>query len=203
MVEPYLKSLQGWLATTRALKKQQGLLLLQHAQGDLKLVINELDIDDLTGEDSGDLVLTHIKKAYHHFLHQNLPRNFEMAIYDSAGHRQNQEGMLQYTTRKRALYRQLEKAGCSLPDVARGYVMMHDGKVSNQGWDTVMQWTNGSYEEEKVIDALRKLERPLRGAAGSSSTMAFFQTADAGMEEAVEPPPPAIYLTGSLFLLPE
>ena len=55
--EPYLKLLGAWLATTRALKTQQGLAILHHSDGDLKVLINELDLDTLTAEDSGQAVL--------------------------------------------------------------------------------------------------------------------------------------------------
>ena len=38
--EPYLKLLDGWLATTRTLNTQQGMTILHYAAGDLKLIIN-------------------------------------------------------------------------------------------------------------------------------------------------------------------
>ena len=36
LLEPYLKSLDGWLATTRTLPTQRGLTMLHYAVGDLK-----------------------------------------------------------------------------------------------------------------------------------------------------------------------
>ncbi len=37
--EPYLKLLAGWLAITKTLRTQRGLVLLQYSDGDLKLLI--------------------------------------------------------------------------------------------------------------------------------------------------------------------
>ena len=51
--EPYLKLLEGWLSTTRTLKRQQGMIIMQYARDDLRLIINELDIQALTSEESG------------------------------------------------------------------------------------------------------------------------------------------------------
>ena len=62
MLEPYVKVLKGWLATTRTLKSQQGMVIMQYATGDLRVIINELDIEDLTADDGGQAVLKHIEK---------------------------------------------------------------------------------------------------------------------------------------------
>ena len=45
--EPYLKLLSGWLSTTRTLKTQRAMTILYYAAGDLKLIINELDVEVL------------------------------------------------------------------------------------------------------------------------------------------------------------
>ena len=46
--EAYLKSLAGWLATTRSMKQQQGMTIMHYAAGDLKTICNELDVEQLT-----------------------------------------------------------------------------------------------------------------------------------------------------------
>ena len=52
-LEPYLKKLRGWLMTTRTFKTQQGMTIFNFATGDLNVIINELEIEELTGDDSG------------------------------------------------------------------------------------------------------------------------------------------------------
>ena len=59
---PYLKALRGWLNTTRAQKTQVAMTILHYAQGDLRLIINELDVDELTAADSGEKVYQHVQK---------------------------------------------------------------------------------------------------------------------------------------------
>ena len=63
-LEPYLKKLHLWLATTRTLKNLRGMTLLTYAQGDLRLLIGELDVDTLTSESSGQVVFEYVKTNY-------------------------------------------------------------------------------------------------------------------------------------------
>ena len=76
-LEPYLKLLEGWMATTRTLRKQRGMVILNYATGDLRFVINELDIDILTAEDGDRKVLHHIRESYQEYLDKRLPKAME------------------------------------------------------------------------------------------------------------------------------
>ena len=75
MAEPYLKLLRGWLSTTRTLTTQRGMTILHYATGDLKLIINELDVNTLTAQDSGNTVFIHVQKAYAKYLVKKLPQS--------------------------------------------------------------------------------------------------------------------------------
>ena len=90
--EPYLKLLSGWLNTTRTMKTQRGMTILHHSHGDLKLLVNELDIDILTSEDSGQTVFDHIKINYSEYLEKKLPKAIERALYNPAGQRKRDGG---------------------------------------------------------------------------------------------------------------
>ncbi len=72
--EPYLKLLAGWLATTRTLKTQRGMTILHYSHGDLKLLINELSVDQLTAEDGGMTVRKHVHNNYVEYLEKKLPK---------------------------------------------------------------------------------------------------------------------------------
>eukprot|EP00973_Karenia_brevis_P029485 4067626-Karenia_brevis.AAC.1 len=50
-LEPYLKLLKGWLATTKTQKTKRGMTILHYAAGNLKVIINELEVEELTAED--------------------------------------------------------------------------------------------------------------------------------------------------------
>ncbi len=96
MAEPYLKLLRGWLSTTRTLNTQRGMTILHYAAGDLKLIINELDVDILTAADSGNTVFIHVQKAYAEYIVKKLPKAIEKSLFDPNGHRSGGESMLQY-----------------------------------------------------------------------------------------------------------
>ena len=92
--EPYLKLLQGWLSTTRTQKSQQGMTILQYSDGDLKVLINELDIATLTSEESGQRVFDHIKEQYQEFVDKPMPQAIENALFGSDVKRRRGEGMI-------------------------------------------------------------------------------------------------------------
>ena len=74
MAEPYLKLLHGWLSTIRTLKTQQGMTILHYSSGDLKLIINELDVDELTSYEGGQKVYDHIKENFGDYMEKKLPK---------------------------------------------------------------------------------------------------------------------------------
>ena len=114
-LEPYMKLLRGWLMTTRTLKSQAGMTILNFANGDLKLIINELDLEDLCSDDSGTVVLKHIVQSYSEFIDKKLPQAIEAGIYDKDIARHRGEHMLQYCMRRDKLCKKLDKEGWSIP----------------------------------------------------------------------------------------
>eukprot|EP00971_Amphidinium_carterae_P098314 1944818-Amphidinium_carterae.1 len=103
-IEPYLKSLRGWLVTTKVPSQQQGLILLSVAKGDLKLIINELTLDELTAYNGGERVYQLVHNTFEWALKRTLPRKLETCLYGSSGERQRGEGFLAYTARKLQQY---------------------------------------------------------------------------------------------------
>ena len=94
LLEPYLKLLKVWLTTTRTQNTQRGVVILQHAKGDLYTFLNELTFDQLTQSDSGDLVVDHIKEIYAEYLERDLPKAIEKALYSGECSRKNGENMI-------------------------------------------------------------------------------------------------------------
>ena len=166
-VEPYLRLLSGWLSTTRTLRAQRGMAILQYAQGDLKLVINELSAEALTGGDSGEVVLAHARESYSEYLVKKLPKAMERALFSPGTKRRKQERMVQYVARKRTLLNELSRSKCELPSNAQGYIMLRDASLSERAWDTVETWTEGDYDAARLAQCLRKLERPIPGRGGT------------------------------------
>ena len=103
MVERYLKSLDGWLSTTRTLREQGGLVMLHYAIGDLKVLINELTIEQLTDPDGVRMARELIATQFKEYIDRKLPKAMEKALFMHDGKRRRDEAMVQYTARKRIL----------------------------------------------------------------------------------------------------
>eukprot|EP00971_Amphidinium_carterae_P026908 530705-Amphidinium_carterae.2 len=116
--EAYMKAVMGWLITTKTPLAQRGLTLLQAAKADLKWLINKLSLETLTKENGGQTVLQQVEAAHGWALIRLLPRRLEECLFGSSSVRQRNESLLQYTARKLQLWRDLDQAGCSLPDQA-------------------------------------------------------------------------------------
>ena len=50
------------------------MVILNYAQGDLQLIINELDVTVLTSEDGDEKVLAHIQESYQEYLEKRPPK---------------------------------------------------------------------------------------------------------------------------------
>ena len=77
----YLKTLKLWLATTRTAKTQQGAVLLQFAEGELRKIIDEKEIDELTTETGGQLVYDHIEETFEDFKVKKLPQAVDELLF--------------------------------------------------------------------------------------------------------------------------
>ena len=218
--EPYLKLLRGWLSTTRTLKTQAGMTILHYACGDLKILINELDVDTLTHPDSGTIVYKHVYNNFKEHLNKKLPKALERAIWDEKGTRLRDETMLQYTSKKRSLLRELDRVDCELPSKAKGYLMLRGAKLNDRAWDMMETWLQGNYELDDVVEKRKQLERPIPGLGGATHLCGFVGDGNgvdsAGQDAGVFFAGPSggssgsctdgttqAFLEESLFLLPE
>ena len=162
-LEPYVKVLKGWLATTRTLRTQQGMIIMHYSAGDLRAVIDELEIEDLTGEDGGTTVLKHIEQSYAEYKERKLPQAIEDSLFDNHLPRRAGESMLQYCHRRHTLFKHLKKEGWEIPDIPMGYILYRDARLTDSGRDLIEIWSQGEYGYEKMQVWLKKLERPIPG----------------------------------------
>ena len=51
------------------------MVILNYAQGDLQLIINELDVTVLTSEDGDEKVLAHVQESYQEYLEKKAPQS--------------------------------------------------------------------------------------------------------------------------------
>ena len=100
-LEPYFKVLKGWLITTRCPKNRRGLSIMNEAEGALRRMIDTLDIDALTKDDSGERTLALIEAEYSEFKIVKKPIRIEEALYDNDRCRKKNEDILSYITRRK------------------------------------------------------------------------------------------------------
>ena len=82
--------------------------ILHYAAGDLKLIINELEVDELTDELSGEKVLAHVRSSDREFVDKRLPKAMEKALFEPDAKRRKDESMIEYVARKNVLLKELE-----------------------------------------------------------------------------------------------
>ena len=81
-LEPYLKLLEAWLLTTATLPEQRGIVIMNYAKGDLRRLIDNLDLAQLTTRESGNETLKYIKAEYSEYIVCKKPLRIEEAFYD-------------------------------------------------------------------------------------------------------------------------
>ena len=74
---------------------------------------NELEVDVLCADDSGEVVLKHIQSQYMEYLEKKLPQKIEQCFFDRDLARKKGESMLQYCTRRNTFGRQLAAKSCT------------------------------------------------------------------------------------------
>eukprot|EP00971_Amphidinium_carterae_P249185 4946232-Amphidinium_carterae.1 len=101
---------------------------------------------------------------------------YEAALFAGSGQRAKGESFLAYSARKVALLKDLKRAGVDLPSSARGLTLLRDAKLSKTEQESVLFWTKGEYNEEIIIESLRRLERTggLASQPSSGSAAAVF-----------------------------
>ena len=216
-LEPYLKLLQGWLITTATLPQQRGLIIMNYAKGDLRRLLDNLDIEELTHQDSGQRTFDFVKGEYSEYIVSKKPLRVEEAFYDPERCRKKGEGFISYISRRKDRFNKLQKEGWKIPEDVKGYLLYRDAHLSDKCRDLIDLWTGGEYDWTDMQTQLKKLERPVPGAHGGDHArirMIGFQEdiaeVDArnargniyygGHSDAAEEP---IYMRNSLFLLPE
>ncbi len=115
------------------------------------------------------IIRAELLKAYPGILDFPLPKAFNEAVCSDLAKRQRGETLVAYSARNAALFTALEKAGVKLPSNARGYMLLRDSKLTDDGLDTMARWTKNEFELDVVLTEMLRLERP----EGISETAGF------------------------------
>lgn len=166
MFKRYQKDLELWQFETELPKSKHGVKMLRQLTGTARAVADELSVPDITAEDGASRIMARLKEHFAPYLESALPRAFERAIY--AEHRKGKESIQDYVIRMDAAFKELEEEGVKMNDTVKGYVVFRHASLTQVQEDQVTTWTAGSYEREKVIKALRKLEKVTRDQKSKS-----------------------------------
>ena len=113
--------------------------ILHYADGDLRTLINELDVDQLTAENSGELVYNHIKETYEEYIDEPLATAAEK-LFVRLGW-ETSKG--RDPSRKNGLFKEMDRAKFPLPNEGKGYLLLRDAMLGPRACGTINTWTHG------------------------------------------------------------
>ena len=160
-LEPYLKLLQGWLITTATIPNQRGLIIMNYAKGDLRRLLDNLELTELTTKDSGQKTHDYIKGEYSEYIVSKKPLRIEEAFYDPDRCRKKGEGLISYIARRKDRFNKLKKEGWEIPEDVKGYLLYRDAHIPDKCRELIELWTGGEYDWTEMQTHLKKLERPV------------------------------------------
>ena len=145
-LEPYLKLLKGWLLTTVTIPSQRGLIIMNYTKGDLRRLLDNLDMEQLTHQDSGEKTYNYIEKEYSEYIVSKKPLRVEEAFYDPDRCRKKGEGFISYIARRKDRFNKLQKEGWQVPDDVKGYLLYRDAHLPDKAKELIEMWTGGEYD---------------------------------------------------------
>ena len=153
----YQRDLQLWQFDTEIPENKHGVKMLRQLTGAARAAADELTVEEITSAQGAAKILAKLKDHFAPYLESALPRAFEKAIY--AEHRKSKESLQEYVIRMDGAFKELSDEGVVLNDTVKGYVLYRHASLTQVQEDQMTTWTSGSYERDKVIKALRKLEK--------------------------------------------
>ena len=84
--------------------------MLHYAIGDLKVLMNELSVEELTDPEGGRKLREVVATQYSEYFDKKMPKAMERALFQHEARKKKEETMVQYTARKRILLNELDRA---------------------------------------------------------------------------------------------
>ena len=131
--------------------------LLRHLKGSARAAADEIPLEVIQSEGGAKAIMTRLREHYLPHLESAVPRAFEAAIYGEA--RKSKESIQDYLIRMDRAFKELKDESVTLPEIVKGYIIYRQASLTSVQEDQLTTWTAGDFEREKVIRALRKLEK--------------------------------------------
>ena len=142
--------------------------LLRSLTGSARAAADEVPLEVIQSEGGVKAIMTRLREHYLPHLESAMPRAFEAAIYGDA--RKSRESNQDYLIRMDKAFKELKDESVTLPEIVKGYIIYRQASLTAVQEDQVTTWTAGDFEREKVIRALRKLEKVQKDKAKSFLT---------------------------------
>ena len=122
----------------------------------------EVVIDDALIRDNGiDLIVEELDRCWEVTQDQDKASKIEKALYETQRDVKMETTFMSYVARRKHNFQQLENArGTPLPAVIKFYGTIRDAKLAESSCDKVVMCTNGIYNNDDVMRALVRLNRP-------------------------------------------
>ena len=163
----YLRDLKLWRWETDTPKVKHAVKMLRQLSGPARAAADELSVETLMTEEGADSIVSKLKEHFQPHLESAMPRAFERAVYGDS--RRAKESLQEYVIRCDQAFKELSDEQVDLPDVVKGYIIFRQCNLNQTQEDQVVTWTQGRYEREHVVKALRKLEKVQRERNGSKN----------------------------------
>eukprot|EP00435_Cladocopium_sp_Y103_P050345 s671_g15.t1 len=190
----FKKNVALWEYVTDIPKAKRGIKLLQSLSGTARIAVEEMEIDELAGEDGVRNVMRKLEDFYMPHLEVSLPRAFESAVYGSP--RSSKESFAEFIARMEKAFVRLEKEGVKLPDGAQGYILYRQSALTESQDQRLLVWSDGKYDKGAIVKSLRKLDKVIKDSKGKSHYLDESQVAseehyptefDPGMDDDDDP----------------
>ena len=139
--------------------------LLRHLSGSARAAADEVPLELIQSEGGVKAIMTRLREHSLPHLESAMPRAFEAAIYGDA--RKSRESIQDYLIRMDRSFKELKDESVTLPEEVKSYIIYRQASLTAVQEDQVITWTAGDFEREKVIRALRKLEKVQKGKSKS------------------------------------
>ena len=119
-------------------------------------------MDDALVQDDGiDLIVEELDRCWEVTQDQDKASKIEKAFFETQRDVNMETTFMSYVARRKLNFQQLENAlGTSLSAVIKGYATLRDAKLAESSCDKVVMWTGGSYDDDDVVRAPVRIDRP-------------------------------------------
>ena len=115
----------------------------------------------LVQDDGIDLIVEELERCWEVTQDQDKASKIEKALFETQRDVKMETTFMSYVARRKLNFQQLENAlGTSLPAVINGHSILRDAKLAENSNDKMVMWTGGSYDNDDVVRALVRLDRP-------------------------------------------